>query len=42
MSVHEVDNLFSRGLESMKRGNYKEAETFFVKARTLTLEMKRK
>jgi len=42
MSVVEIDTLFSRGLESMKKGNYKEAEVFFVKARTLTMEMKRK
>jgi len=42
MSVREIDTLFSRGLESMKKGNFKEAETLFVKAKTLTLEMQKR
>jgi len=42
MSVKEIDNLFSRGLDSMRKGNFQEAETFFVKAKTLTLELQKK
>ena len=39
MSIKEIDILFKRGLESLKAGNYIEAEAFFVKAKKLTLEL---
>jgi len=42
MSVREIDNLFNRGLEMMKKGNYQEAETFFEKAKNMTLELQKK
>lgn len=42
MSVKEIDNLFSRGLELMRKGNFQEAETLFVKAKTLTIELQKK
>jgi len=42
MDVKEIDNLFKKGLESMKSGNYIEAETFFIKAKKLALELKKK
>lgn len=42
MSVKEIDTLFSKGLESMRKGNFQEAETLFVKAKTLTLELSKK
>ena len=42
MSVKEIDTLFSRGLESMRKGNFQEAESFFVKAKALTVEMTKK
>jgi len=39
MSVKEIDNLFKRGLEFMRSGNYAEAEAFFIKAKKLTIEL---
>lgn len=42
MSVKEIDTLFSRGLESMRRGDFKEAESLFVKAKALTVEMQKR
>ena len=42
MSIKEIDTLFSKGLDSMKKGNFQEAETFFVKAKNLTLETQKK
>ena len=39
MDVQEIDNLFKRGLESMQKGNYNEAEMFFTKAKKLTVEL---
>jgi hypothetical protein len=41
MSVQEINNLFNRGLEMMKKGHYHEAESFFIKAKNMTLEMKK-
>jgi outer membrane protein assembly factor BamD (BamD/ComL family) len=42
MSVREIDSLFNRGLELMRKGNYQEAESFFVKAKNMTLELQKK
>ena len=42
MSVKEIEILFKRGLESMRMGNYIEAEALFVKAKRLTLELQKK
>jgi hypothetical protein len=42
MSIKEVDILFKRGLESLKAGNYIEAEAFFIRAKKLTLELQQK
>lgn len=42
MSINEINNVFNRGLEMMKKGNYREAESLFEKARTMTLEMNKK
>jgi hypothetical protein len=42
MSIKEIDTLFSKGLESMRRGNFQEAENLFVKAKTMTLELSKK
>jgi len=42
MSIKEIDSLFSRGLESMKKGNFQEAEILFIKAKKLTLELEKK
>jgi outer membrane protein assembly factor BamD (BamD/ComL family) len=42
MSVKEIDTLFSKGLESMRKGNFQEAETLFVKAKKMTLELSKK
>ena len=39
MNVQEVDNIFKKGLESMKMGNYAEAEALFLKAKQLTLKL---
>ena len=37
MSKKEIDNLFSKGMEQMKKGNYSEAESLFLKAKDITL-----
>lgn len=42
MSNKEIDHLFNSGMEQMKRGNFKEAEVLFEKARTMTVEMQKK
>ena len=39
MNVQEIDSLFKRGLEALKKGNYAEAETLFIKAKKLTIEL---
>ena len=38
MSNNEMNNVFNKGLEMMKKGNFKEAESLFEKARNMTLE----
>ena len=35
----QIDSLFKRGLEALKKGNYTEAETFFIKAKKFTIEL---
>ena len=42
MSIREIDNLFNKGLESMKTGNYIEAGAFFIKAKQLALELQQR
>ena len=42
MSNKEIDNLFNSGLEQMKRGNFREAENLFEKAKSMTLEMQKR
>ena len=42
MSHKEIETLFNRGLEQMKRGNFQEAEALFEKAKSMTLEMQKK
>ncbi|OQA95054.1 MAG: hypothetical protein BWY23_02558 [Spirochaetes bacterium ADurb.Bin218] len=42
MRNKEVDNLFDKGMEMMKKGQYKEAEALFEKARKMTMEMLQK
>jgi len=39
MGVKEIDDLFKRGLESLKKGNYVEAEALLVKAKKMTIEL---
>ncbi len=38
MSKKEIDSLFSRGMEQMRQGNYREAESLFQKAKDITLD----
>jgi len=42
MSSSEINTVFNRGLEMMKKGNFREAETLFEKARNMTLELNKK
>lgn len=42
MSNKEIDHLFNSGMDQMRRGNFKEAEVLFEKARTMTVEMQKK
>lgn len=42
MSTSEINNIFNKGLEMMKKGNFREAETLFEKARTMTIEIGKK
>ena len=38
MTIREIDTVFNKGLDMMKRGNFKEAEALFEKAKALTIE----
>ena len=42
MSIKEIDNLFNSGMEQMRRGNFKEAEALFEKAKSMTVDMQKK
>lgn len=42
MSIKEIDTIFNRGLEMMNKGNFKEAEVLFEKAKKMTMSMSRK
>lgn len=42
MSIREIDTIFNRGLEMMNKGNFREAEVLFVKAKKMTVNMGRK
>lgn len=42
MSIKEIDNLFNSGMEQMRRGNFKEAEVLFEKAKAMTVDMQKK
>lgn len=42
MSNKEIDNLFNSGLEQMKKGNFREAENLFEKAKSMTLDMQKR
>jgi outer membrane protein assembly factor BamD (BamD/ComL family) len=42
MSIREIDTLFNRGLEMMNKGNFREAEVLFEKAKKMTVDMSKK
>lgn len=42
MSIKEIDTLFNRGLEMMNKGNFREAEVLFEKAKKMTVDMSKK
>ncbi len=42
MSSKEIDTIFNRGLDLMKKGSFKEAELLFERAKTMTMEMQKK
>ncbi len=42
MSIKEINNVFNKGLDMMRNGNYKEAEALFEKAKNMTLDSNRK
>jgi len=42
MTIREIDTLFNKGLDMMKKGNFKEAEALFEKATVMTIESTRK
>ncbi|HPS58644.1 MAG TPA: tetratricopeptide repeat protein [Spirochaetota bacterium] len=42
MTIREIDTIFNKGLDLMKRGNFKEAETLFEKAKQMTIESNKK
>lgn len=42
MSIKEIDTVFNRGLEMMNKGNFKEAEVLFERAKKMTVTMSRK
>ncbi len=42
MSSREIDTLFNKGLEMMKKGDYREAEHLFEKARKMTMTVNKK
>lgn len=42
MSNREIDHLFNSGMDQMRRGNFKEAEALFEKAKVMTEQMQKK
>lgn len=42
MSNKEIDHLFNNGMDQMRRGNFKEAEALFEKAKVMTEQMQKK
>ena len=38
MNNKEIDMLFNKGMELMKKGNFREAEALFEKAKNMTAE----
>lgn len=42
MSIREINTVFNKGLDMMKKGNFREAEALFEKAKALTIESNKK
>lgn len=42
MSNKEIDHLFNSGMDQMRKGNFKEAEILFERAKNMTEQMKKK
>lgn len=42
MSSKEIDHLFNSGMEQMRRGNFKEAEALFEKAKSMTEQLQKR
>ena len=42
MTIREIDTIFNKGLDLMKRGNFKDAEALFEKAKQMTIESNKK
>ena len=42
MSNKEIDHLFNSGMEQMRKGNFKEAEALFEKAKILTEQIQKR
>ena len=42
MSSSEINTVFNKGLEMMKKGNFREAEVLFEKAKNMTLESRQR
>jgi len=42
MSNKEIDHLFNSGMDQMRKGNFKEAEALFKRAKNMTEQMQKK
>jgi len=42
MSNKEIDHLFNSGMDQMRKGNFKEAEALFEKAKIMTEQIQKK
>jgi outer membrane protein assembly factor BamD (BamD/ComL family) len=42
MSNKEIDHLFNSGMDQMRKGNFKEAEALFERAKNMTEQMQKK
>ena len=42
MSNKEIDHLFNSGIYQMRKGNFKEAEALFERAKNMTEQMQKK
>jgi outer membrane protein assembly factor BamD (BamD/ComL family) len=42
MSSKEIDHLFNSGMDQMRKGNFKEAEALFEKAKIMTEQIQKK